>query len=124
MYQKAKKITDEFEKRQRIEREKRIKEENKSFIGKYFKFRNFYSSSDEGWWLYIKVVGVKDTDLIVEEFEETEHGRIEITTAPHGVIGEGQQFDHLYMPITELEYQSAKKRILSKLELMKNWKAK
>ena len=34
----------------------------KRFEGKYFRFRNYYSEPDKGWWLYYRIVKVVEHD--------------------------------------------------------------
>lgn len=52
------------EKRESAERDKLRPELIKKYVGKYFKYRNSYGGSDNGWWLYQYVVSLdKDFNL-------------------------------------------------------------
>jgi len=95
-------------------KDEKLKEQNKTFIGKCFKFRNSYGG-DNRWWLYIKVVGVEDTYLITESYEITSHKRVEIQQKSHGVYGLGRQMED-YEPITNKQFEIARKRIIKKLK--------
>lgn len=52
-------------------------EVNKTFVGKFFKYRNRYSS-DESWWLYTTVIEIsKDGEPLSFNFQKDCYGRIE-----------------------------------------------
>lgn len=55
----------------------RIENENKQYIGKYFRYKNRYSDGNS-WWLYSAVEAVSETRLIGWSFEKDCYGKIYI----------------------------------------------
>lgn len=54
------------------------------YEGKYFKFRNSYSSPDKGWWLYMyvkKVTGIRYLTAI--QVEKDSHGAVKLSIEEH-----------------------------------------
>jgi hypothetical protein len=50
---------------------------NKKMIGRHFRYDNSYGSSTR-WWLYSKVISLKDGNIITLEFQTTSAGEIKI----------------------------------------------
>lgn len=58
-------------------------ERNKKFVGRYFRYRNCYScpeKSSDYWWMYFRVIGVREGYLLVQKFQNDNRGRITIET--------------------------------------------
>lgn len=54
---------------------------NKALLGKCFRTRNNYScpeTDDDRWWLYARVVGIKDGHLEVTKFQNDKKGRLTV----------------------------------------------
>jgi len=114
-YLKAQKVVMEYQESERQKKARKTIADNMLWIGKCFKYDNFYTKSGDHWWLYKKVVGTKGEGLITEEFQKTSLGIIEVKrqTAPNYLLGSG------YKLITDKEYEIAKEDILKELELFR-----
>jgi ribosomal protein L35AE/L33A len=91
----------------------RRREENESYVGRYFRYKNSYScpeSEDEKWWIYSHVIGItQGGNLRVVRFEDDKSGRIEIG------IGIGTTTTSLQEEITEEVYEAAREALLTRL---------
>jgi hypothetical protein len=99
----------------------------KKYEGKYFKYRNCYScpaKPSDYWWLYVKVVEIKPSDIydtrgngITSEyrgysFQKDKYGQITIQNERKSYIhGLGKE-------ITEMEFKKAWKNIIATLTEM------
>lgn len=111
---KARKIISKFNKqRQKTEDKKHLKEIT-LLNGKCFKFRNGYGD-DTHWWLYKKVVGIKDDSMIIEAIQRDNSGRITIEKKKEWIPEIISKLT--FISITEYENQT--KKILEDLELFK-----
>ena len=53
-------------------------ESNKALVGKFFKYRNRYSS-DDSWWLYTTVTGItKEGNPLAWNFQQDCYGKVEV----------------------------------------------
>jgi hypothetical protein len=87
------------------ERKERAKA-NRKLVGKTFKYRNS-GGGDEQWWLYAKVQGAKDGNLLLFKFEQTPWGhQIEISN-PRPRLTDG------YVEIPAAEFKAAWRDTLS-----------
>jgi hypothetical protein len=57
----------------------------KTFVGKFFKYRDSYGSDDKGWWLYQYVIGLSGPDFNIPNptfkvfsFQTCTYGKTEI----------------------------------------------
>lgn len=85
-----------------------------AFVGKCFKYRNSYScpqQESDYWWLWVKVIGVKDEHLIVLEASKDSSGKI--------CFGETQlscydgTIDENYKEVTQVEWEEAVNSLLT-----------
>ncbi len=99
-----------------IEAKKKF-ERNAPFVGRCFKFRNSYSTTDENekWWLYEKILGLDNTrDFITFKFETDINGKITIEPTDCGYI-----YDR-HIEISQEEFDDAWKNLVEKIShLMK-----
>ncbi len=85
----------------KIETQRRA-EENKVLMGKCYRYRNSYGSGS-GWWLYARVIGVRDGWPVMFRFETIENNEIRIQpTETHVGVP-----DSSYQPITEAAFTKA-----------------
>lgn len=87
--------------------------QNAALVGRTFKFRNSYGGCDESekWWLYGKVIDIKDGGLLMFRFQTDNNGRIEIEPAQYkvGIADSG------YQEIPEKEFDRAWAALLIKV---------
>ena len=85
-------------------------ESNKALVGKFFKYRNRYSS-DDSWWLYTTVTGVtKEGNPLAWNFQQDCYGKVEVESdmfRPSLSAG--------YTEITEQEFWNAYDGIMFEL---------
>lgn len=94
--------------------DKLASEENKQYLGRYFKFMNSYDGTDK-WPLYLKVVGVgPNQKLITRSFQKTKYAEIEINQSNHYNVA---SFQFGYIEISEDEYENGKQKILEEVGL-------
>lgn len=98
-------------------------------VGKCFRYRNS-SSSISSWWLYVKIVGVKDGEYETVLIEKTEYGHIAVSRRSQRFywrvaeantktpLGEG------YYPIIAVAFAKASRSILKDAALMVNKKGR
>jgi hypothetical protein len=73
-------------------------------VGKCFKYRNCYScptSDSDYWWMYCKVVGVRERDYRMLTFQIDQYGHVEIKDFQTPSLTDG------YQPISKEELLSA-----------------
>lgn len=84
----------------------------KQYIGKCYRYRNSYSD-DKSWWMYVKVTGIKNGELIYCCVEKTANQEITIKINQYGLLVQDNTVNHNYIPITPAEYNKMAKSILS-----------
>jgi hypothetical protein len=90
-------------------------------IGKCFKYRNCYSCPKEEsdyFWLYAKVVGMRDGSAIVFEFQTDKYGHLSVKP-DETYYGRAPNEDRGYQPITAAEFNAAWRAVQAKV---KGWK--
>ena len=91
----------------------------KAMIGRCFKYRNNYSATCPGWWLYTKVIGRKNKTLTVCRFQITSIGNIEINIIDE-VINIDPLKHHLFqISITKKQFNANLNTTIKKLESMR-----
>jgi hypothetical protein len=91
-----------------IEVERHVKE-NKSKIGKCFKYSNSYGSGNR-WWLYGQVIGIdKRGACLTWSFQCTSHGEFQVQKKEWG---DWITKNNGYIPITKSEFKKAWKHHL------------
>lgn len=116
-YLKAKEIVRNYEDLKSQNRDFEINQQNKKLIGKTYKYRNSYGGGEEGWWLYVQIVGVDGTSLLTDNFEYTSHNKVEISQETRSCYY-GSGLDNSYQEIPLKEFHKAKKDILAKMNLI------
>ena len=116
---KAQTVLEGFEKRERQERLDKSVQDARPLIGKTFKFRNSYGSHTPEWWLWIEVVGVRQTGYFLEiqtiSYQATSSDRLEIIMEWHS--HELSEFDghRGYIPVTKAEFNRGKAEVVARL---------
>ena len=85
-----------------------------SLVGKCFKYRNSFGSSQPPWWFYIRITGRDGISLLFNCFQEDANDHVEFEYGKSGYV---EQFSHPsnYLPITAKEYFTAEKKLLNKM---------
>lgn len=92
---------------------KEIKESNKKLVGKCFKIKDRYSNG-RPWNIYEKIIGIKDTNLVIVSIQQTSIGNIEIRKMNY--MDFYYYKDRDTTEITEKEFQTAWKKIVGKID--------
>lgn len=100
----------------RIEHDNRAAE-NKSHVGKCFKYRNCYSCPEKPsdyWWLYIRVTGLlKDGSVECTEFQTDKYGEVTVKAKKQMyLVRDGCR------PISKSEFDRAWKRTQERIKAM------
>ena len=90
----------------------------KSYLGKYYKYRNSYGS-DSHWMEYGRVVKVKGTSLTCQSIGIDDRSELQVAFKVHKFIWKSDkvligEFEY-YKPSTKEEFESKKKEILKKM---------
>jgi len=95
------------------------------FEGKYFKTINSYNSTDKGWWLYIKILEIKPSDVynsIGNEVTASYHGWSFQTTCYNEIIIDKEKNGYVHsidMEITEDEFYTAYNKMIASIDKLK-----
>jgi hypothetical protein len=81
-------------------------EENSALIGKCFKYHNAGGGCDKKWWLYARIIGVREGHLLALKFEERPNGSIEVEQKAW-VMSYSFRKDGGYVPISNAELDRA-----------------
>ena len=90
----------------------------KSYLGKYYKFRNSYGNGSH-WMEYGRVVKVKGTSLTCQSIGIDDRDELQVSFKEHKFIWRSDkvligEFEY-YKPSTKEEFEKAKKDILKKM---------
>lgn len=112
-----KKLAEEYSKQLNEVREKIYVIEEfpkvQALAGKYFKFNNSYGAGSN-WWVYTKILRVKDMDVWVDSFQEDSEDKIEFSydaqTGSYSYTDTTRQVE-----ISEKEYTDAYEALVKKI---------
>jgi len=76
-FEKALKLVELYQEKERDDKEKREFKEREMKVGRCYKYNNSYGSGSR-WWLYTKILSVTENGYKILTFEKTSRNRFEI----------------------------------------------